>query len=281
MKTRPLVLLGIDVEDPRHELGDGGRYKPRVPALVDRFLAYLDTQGAKATFFIVGQVAREHPDMVGRIVAEGHEVGCHSDRHLRLETQDAASFRADLLRALEALDIAGATEVRGYRAPCFSLGPRTCWAYDILAELGFRYSSSVLPAANPRYGWSGFGRVPRRMASSLWELPVTLLPRPLPPLPLVGGVYFRNLPTWLLSTALSRRRRDTEPVVAYLHPYDADVEQDRLAHAGLRASGFYNWLMYRNRAKVFPRLDIVARQGFAFAPLGPFAQELEQLHAVR
>jgi polysaccharide deacetylase family protein (PEP-CTERM system associated) len=238
--------------------------------LVETYLEFLAARSARGTFFVVGDVARRHPELVRRIAGAGHELGCHSDTHMPLERHDKASFREDLLRNLDALAEAGATEVRGYRAPCFSLTARTQWTYEVLAELGFTYSSSVLPARSPLYGWPGFGSAPR-LIEGVVELPVSLVPLRLLPVP-VGGVYFRVLPLPLLRWALRRRRACGEPVLGYHHPYDIDTEQ-LFTHAGFRRGGLYDRLMRANRRAVLPRLEMAGRMGFAFEAYG--------LHAAR
>ncbi|HEY0043839.1 MAG TPA: polysaccharide deacetylase family protein [Allosphingosinicella sp.] len=267
----PRFLFSLDVEDPRDQIPGGERLPDRVPALVERYLRFLDRHSGQGTFFFVGTVARRHPDLVRRVAAEGHEIACHSEAHVPLERQQPATFRADLLRNLEALDAAGAGSVRGYRAPCFSLTGATAWAYPILSELGFDYSSSVLPARNPLYGWPGFGAGPR-LIEGVVELPMTLVSPRLAPVPLGGGVYFRALP-WAVLRRGFMAKRAGEPVAGYLHPYDIDLEQERIAFPGFSRRGPFNWLMHFNRASVFPRLEKVARLGFRFAAYRGYADE--------
>ena len=266
-------LFSVDVEDPRLALPGGEALPARVPATVGAYLAFLDRHGAKGTFFIVGEVARRHPETVRRIADAGHEIGCHSDSHVPLDRQDPLRFREDLLANLEALRAAGAPRVAGYRAPLFSLTDATRWAYEVLAELGFSYSSSVLPARSPVYGWSGFGAAPR-LVDNIVELPVSLLPWRLLPLPM-GGIYFRVLPRPLLRWALACRRLRGGPVLGYHHPYDLDTEQV-FTHAEFRRGGLYDRLMRANRDAVLPRLDMARRMGFAFGPYAPYAASLRE-----
>jgi len=268
-------LFSVDVEDARDGVPGGERLPARVPEMVDLYLDFLRRHRSTGTFFVVGQVARAHPDLIRAIMDEGHEIGCHSDRHIPLDRLDRAAFRTDTLRNLEALDAAGANDIAGYRAPCFSLNSRTQWAHEVLAELGFSYSSSVLPGRNPLFGWPGFGTSPRRLEAGLWEIPVTLLPSPLPPLPMGGGVYFRTLPKWLLRRALAARRKAEIPLVGYFHPYDVDTTQERFAHGGFRRRGPYNWLMYRNRDQVFERLEMAVGLGFELSPMRSLAEQLQ------
>ena len=261
-------LFSVDVEDPRLDLPDGHRLPARVPAMIETYLEFLRRHDGKGTFFFVGEVARRHPEVVARIAAEGHELGCHSDKHVPLDRLDRASFRDDLLRNLDALREAGSTGSLGFRAPCFSMTAGTRWAYEVLAELGFAYSSSVLPARSPLYGDPGFGTGPR-LIEGIVELPVTLLPFRLLPVP-IGGLYFRVLPRPILRRALAARRRRGEAVASYHHPYDIDTEQS-FTHAGFRRWGAFDLMMRANRGAVLPRLEMAASLGFSFAAYGPHA----------
>lgn len=244
----------------------------RAEALVDAYLDFLDRRGAKGTFFVVGEAARACPGAIRRIASGGHEIACHSDRHLPLDRETPARLRDGLERCLDALAAAGATEVRGYRAPCFSLTSRTAWAYEVLAGFGFTYSSSVLPARSPLYGWPGFGASPRRIDGVL-ELPITLLPWRVLPVPMGGGVYLRALPTPLLRAAFSRRRRAGDAVLGYLHPYDIDVDGHGAAFDGVRRLGPSAFLLRFNRASVLPRLDSLLGSAFEIARYVDFAGE--------
>ncbi|MFN3387934.1 MAG: polysaccharide deacetylase family protein [Allosphingosinicella sp.] len=264
-------LFGVDLEDVRPQAPGGAAYAPRVAHNVARYLDFLRRHDARGTFFVVGEVARAEPDLIRRIAGEGHEIACHSDRHVPLDRQDPAAFRDDVSRNVEALLDAGATRVDGYRAPCFSLTEATRWAWPVLAELGFTWSSSVLPARSPLYGWPGFGEAPR-LVDGVLELPMTLLPWRLLPVPMGGGIYLRTLPTALLRRALAARRDAGEAVLGYVHPYDIDAEQERFAHPGFARWSPYNWLMYANRAAMMDRLDMVAALGFAIVPYGGYAR---------
>jgi polysaccharide deacetylase family protein (PEP-CTERM system associated) len=145
--------LTVDVEDWFQVQAYAGtiaraewdRLPRRVEANTDRLLALFAAAGVRATFFTLGWVAARHPGLIRRIVAAGHELASHGYGHAPVDTLDAASFRADIARARALLQDTGGAAVRGYRAPTFSLGPRTPWAWDLLAETGHAYSSSVYP----------------------------------------------------------------------------------------------------------------------------------------
>ncbi len=257
------ILLSVDLEDVRDWVRDGAGYREAVPENTRNYLRQLKKWGAKATFFVVGEVARRYPLLIGEILAEGHELACHGDIHLQLDKMTPQEFRADMQRNLSALEDAGGKGIKGFRAPTFSLTARTPWAHEILADLGFTYSSSVLPASNPLYGWPEFGKEARRMAGGIWELPVTLHELPGLSVPMAGGVYFRVLPFFLTRWAIGKSLGKGMPVITYFHPYDIDTKQERFMHPDLGDKKHLNLLMYIGRAKVLKRLDVLHRS-FAF-----------------
>ncbi len=257
----PTFLFSIDLEDIRTMFPGGDRYAERVPAMTRLYLDFLRRHDARATFFTVGQTARAYPDLIREVVADGHELACHTDTHLPIDRLDRAALRDDLRRNVDALLAAGASDVRGFRAPTFSLTPASAWAYDVLDELGFTYSSSVLPARSPLYGWEGFGPAPRRVGRIL-EIPMTLRPGGALRVPFGGGVYFRVLPWFMVRRAFAHAARQGRPVLGYFHPCDIDHEQERFMHPYLNNNRFYNFLMYMNRRATLRRLDLVLARGF-------------------
>jgi polysaccharide deacetylase family protein (PEP-CTERM system associated) len=256
-------LFSIDLEDVRLMFPGGTRFRPRVPLMTERYLRFLQQHSIKGTFFVVGNTARAHPGLIRDILSEGHEVGSHTDTHVSLDRQTPGSFRDDLRRNLDALAATGVEDVWGFRAPTFSLVEETRWAYEVLAELGFRYSSSVVPAPHPLYGWPGFGMEPK-MQGTILELPLTLLPSRYLRVPFGGGIYFRVLPRSLLAGAFRWHLQRQVPVLGYLHPFDIDHEQERFMHPGISGNRFYNTLAYYNRKAVMNRLEMVLELGFKF-----------------
>lgn len=249
------VLLGIDLEDVRDWVEDGFSYREAVPANTRRYLDQFAAWGVKATFFVVGEAARRYPRLIAEIAAAGHEIACHGDKHLQLDKLSPQRFKEDLRNNVLALQDAGGKAVHGFRAPTFSLTEKTAWAHDVLAEEGFIYSSSVLPARNPLYGWPEFGRAAREMRKGFWELPITLQNTLGLATPVAGGVYFRVLPFLLTKWAISRTIKAGQPVLTYFHPYDIDTQQERFMHPDLGGKKHLNLLMYIGRDKVFSRLN--------------------------
>jgi polysaccharide deacetylase family protein (PEP-CTERM system associated) len=282
-RHRPTFLFSVDLEDVRSRMPDGKAYRDRVPEMTERYIGFLARHDARATFFAEGETARRHPDLVRLLVQAGHEVACHGDLHATIGDLGPRGFREDLERNLDALGQAGVQHVAGFRAPQFSLTSATAWAYDILGGLGFRYSSSVLPGRNPIHGWPGFGVGPRR-AGTVVELPVSVLPGPMPALPFAGGVYLRVLPWPLVRYGCAAHRRRGAPVLGYVHPYDVDADQERFMLPGIDDSRVYNLLMYRNRRGLLEKLGRVMALGFQIARYQDYvesisAAELQPLRA--
>ena len=218
-------------------------FAPRVEANVERILEQFDRAGATGTFFTLGWIAERHPAVVHRIVAAGHELANHGYGHMPVHALDHAAFRADITRAKKLLEDTGGVAVRGYRAPTFSIGPRTPWAYETLEETGHTYSSSIFPIRHDLYGEPDAPRFPFRPAGrSLWELPMTTVRIAGRNLPCSGGGYFRLLPYPLFRLGLRRLNRgERRPGIFYFHPWELDAGQPRI-HDASRVARFRHYV---------------------------------------
>ncbi len=199
----------------------------RVEANTDRFLAMFEAAGVRATFFTLGWVADRHPALVRRIVAAGHELASHGYAHRLAHEQTPAEFRQDVGRARRLLEDVGGMKVRGYRAPTFSINTQNPWAFDVLAEEGHAYSSSIYPIRHDLYGMPYAPRVPHRVANGrLLEIPMTTVRVGGRNLPCAGGGYFRLLPYALFRAGLRRVNKE-QPGMFYTHPWEIDPGQPR------------------------------------------------------
>lgn len=219
-------------------------YVPRVDANTRRILEILERATVKATFFVLGWVAERHPSLVREIAQHGHEVACHSYAHRLVYTMTPGEFREDVRRARAAIEDAASVRVVGYRAPTFSIVARSLWALDVLADEGFQYDSSVFPIHHDRYGMPRAPRFPHVMRLDggriLAEFPMTTFDVGGRRLPFCGGGYFRLLPYRLIRGGLRRvNRRDRQPAIVYLHPWEFDPGQPRLAMRGLSRMRHY------------------------------------------
>jgi polysaccharide deacetylase family protein (PEP-CTERM system associated) len=172
---------------------------------------------------------------VREIVAGGHEIASHGFGHLRANEQTPAEFRADVRQAKQLLEDIAARPVLGYRAPSFSIGYTNPWAFDVLVEEGYRYSSSVYPVQHDHYGMPDAPRFPYRARPQLLEIPLTTARLFGRNLPASGGGYFRLAPYRLSRWALRRvNHLERRPAVFYMHPWEIDPEQPRVAGTTLK-----------------------------------------------
>lgn len=216
--------------------GDWDGIASRVEANTGAVLDLFAESGVKATFFTLGWVAARQPRLIRRLVDAGHEIASHGWDHQRVFTMDAASFRADLVRARAALEDASGQAVTGYRAPSFSIDTRNLWAFNELAEAGYAYSSSVAPVVHDHYGWPEAPRYAFRPLkdSTLLELPVTVAKIGAKHLA-TGGGFFRLLPSALTDFAVRQVNGEGHAGIFYFHPWEVDPDQPRVAHAPLRS----------------------------------------------
>jgi polysaccharide deacetylase family protein (PEP-CTERM system associated) len=200
----------------------------RVELNTNRVLDLFGEHGVRATFFTLGWIAERHPQLVRRIVAEGHELASHGWSHVRADDQSPEVFRADVKRTKALLEDCGGVAVQGYRAASFSIGRRNQWAFAVLAEEGYSYSSSVNPIRHDLYGMPEAPRFPFRPIADhrFREFPITSVHLFGQNLPCGGGGYFRLLP-YGVTTAGMRAvlRRDRRPCVFYFHPWEIDPDQ--------------------------------------------------------
>ncbi|GLV21374.1 polysaccharide deacetylase [Sphingobium sp. TomMM35A] len=241
-----LNALSVDVEDWFHvgafeqtisrSSWDGLTH--RVERNTDAVLALFAEAGVSATFFTLGWVAERYPALMRRIVEAGHEVASHGYDHARVFTLSPDAFRADLRRSRALLENASGQRVTGYRAPSFSIDHRTPWAHGILAEEGYRYSSSVAPIRHDHYGWPESPRFAWRPVAGqeLLELPVTTAEFGGRRLAAGGGGFFRLLPYGFSRWAIRQvNGREQRPAIIYFHPWEIDPDQPRVAGAPLRS----------------------------------------------
>lgn len=247
----------------------------RVERNCDAILQMFADADVKATFFTLGWVAQRHPVLLRRIVEEGHELASHGWDHARVFTMDKASFAADIERARKVLEDASGTRVTGYRAPSFSIDARTPWAYSVLAEQGYAYSSSVAPITHDHYGWRDAPRFAFRPLpwADLIEIPVTTAHFAGKRLAAGGGGFFRVLPYAFSRWAIRQvNTRDRRPAVFYFHPWEIDPAQPRVLGAPLRSKLRH----YTNLDVMAEKLEQLVRE-FAWGRMDVLALREAQL----
>ena len=264
----PPIVFTVDVEDyfqvaafrsiVRPE--DWVYYPSRVEDNVSRLLDLCDEHGVRGTWFVLGWEAAQRPHMVRRIVERGHEVGCHSYWHRPVFELTPRAFRDDTLLAKDTIEQAGGTEVTGYRAPSFSIRHDSSWAFAVLADLGFRYDSSVFPVLHPQYGIPDAPPHPylvQTKSGPFWELPPATAPAFGRRWPVAGGGYLRQLPAVFCRWGVAHLRdREGHAAVLYVHPWEIDPDQPRL-----RAGWVTRLRHYRNLRGMTSRLTSILRWG--------------------
>jgi polysaccharide deacetylase family protein (PEP-CTERM system associated) len=237
-----LNIISVDVEDYFHptEVGhlmdpkDWGTMLSRVEGATGRVLDVLAEHGTTATFFILGWVAEHHPQLVRRIAGAGHEIACHSYSHRLVFDLTPEEFRADTMRALNVIGDACGRRPTSYRAPSYSIVSRSLWALEILVELGFTHDSSIYPIPHDRYGIPGFSRHAKMVetpSGPIMEVPIaTVALSENTVVPVGGGAYLRLLPYRYTAAGIRRiNERERQPACIYLHPWEMDPGQPRLA----------------------------------------------------
>lgn len=231
----------------------------------NRLLDVLDEFGVSATFFLLGPLVEEHPNLVRRIAERGHEIGCHGWSHDLLYEMSPERFRAETSRNLAVISDTIGVRATAYRAAYFSITKQSLWALDILAELGIRYDSSIFPVHNWRYGIAGFGQEPRWIdtpSGPIGEFPLSVNRFLGQNVPVSGGAYFRLYPYWFTRHNLRIRARDARPTVFYIHPWELDPDHPRVSFD--RRARMTHYVNLSTTEKKLRRLF----SDFSFSPLG-------------
>ena len=217
---------------------DWGKFDCRVERNLDVILGMFAEHDVKATFFTLGWIAERYPTAIQRIVREGHELASHGYEHKKVHTQTPEIFRSDIRRTKAILESIGGQPVKGYRAASFSINEDSAWAFDILAEEGHSYSSSVYPIKHDHYGMPSASRFAYRPSSKhdLLEVPISTINLFHRNVPSGGGGYFRLLPYSFSRWALRRIvDKEQKPIIFYFHPWEIDPAQPRVKGISLRS----------------------------------------------
>jgi len=229
-------------------------YESRVERNTNLILDLLAERRTHATFFTLGWIAERYPSIVRRVVAEGHELASHGYAHHRVDQQTPDQFRADIRQTKKILEDIGGAPIRGYRAATFSVGPTTPWAFRVLEEEGYAYSSSVYPVAHDNYSNPDAPRFAYRPAgtSNFWEYPISTVRLAGRNIPCGGGGYFRFAPYAAFRRAIAHiNEREHQSAIFYLHPWEVDPDQPRPSGVGLKSRLRH----YLNLSRTVPRLN--------------------------
>lgn len=222
-------ILTFDIEEWFIEKISGGRdYRYRqFNDVLFKLLDVLDACQMKATFFCVGRMAIDFPNVIRKIADRGHEVGCHSHVHTWINKMSEDTLRKDTTMALKAIEDVLGQKVVSYRAPAFSLTEQNKWAVNVLAECGIKNDASIFPASRDFGGYSTFPQdTPCEISyqgAALKEYPISLTSLFGMLIAYSGGGYFRLLPYWFVSKTM--RRRDYN--ICYFHLADLIHEEQK------------------------------------------------------
>ncbi|MCZ6634248.1 MAG: DUF3473 domain-containing protein [bacterium] len=230
-----LHAFTVDVEDWYQGIPIGETTRASAERRLERgcelLLDLLEAHGVRGTFFVLGPVAQDHPRLVERMAAAGHEIGCHGWSHDLIYSMTPERFREETVRARDVIADRIGKPVVAYRAAYFSITQSSLWALEVLAELGFRYDSSIFPVQNWRYGLPGFEPRPHVIetpSGSIYELPGSVRRVLGRNFPAIGGAYFRIYPYGVSRANLRALERQGIPGVFYLHPWELDVDHPKV-----------------------------------------------------
>ncbi|WP_339772584.1 XrtA system polysaccharide deacetylase [uncultured Paraglaciecola sp.] len=244
MSGNVLNAMTVDVEDFFHVSAfesiitpeQWKDYQPRVDTNTRKLLDLFAKHDVKSTFFVLGWVAERYPELIKDIHAQGHEIASHGYAHRRATEQTREQFTADVTRSKNHLEDLLGESLTGYRAPSFSIGYNNEWAFEVLAELGFQYSSSTYPVKHDLYGTPDWPRFAYKRKEGIIEIPIPTLKVMGKQTPIGGGGYFRLYPYTLTKTLISQYlKREKQPYSFYFHPWEIDADQPRMTNAPLKS----------------------------------------------
>lgn len=233
IKTKPIRILTFDIEEWFHILDTTisrsetrwGNYESRIHANMERILDLLGRHNQRATFFCLGWIARKYPDIIRAIADKGFEIGSHSSLHQLVYELGPGAFKRDVADSVNALQECIGKKITLFRAPGFSIGKKTPWAFEILASCGMETDSSVFPAPHGHGGFKEYGHARPSIISvngmTIKEFPINLFSLLGKNMVFSGGGYFRLLPYSLLLPLFKK----SPYVMTYFHPRDFDASQ--------------------------------------------------------
>lgn len=237
--------MTVDVEDYFHVAAFDGtikrsewgkKYPLRVEAITYQVLEMFAEHNVKATFFMLGWVAQSCPQLTRAIVEHGHELASHGFNHQKATSQSPDVFRQDVYQSKALLEDITGVSINGYRAPSFSIDPRNEWAFDVLSDLGFIFSSSTYPVKHDHYGAPNWPKAKYRRPEGIYELPIPTLHKFGRSIPIGGGGFFRLYPYQLSKALIQHYIKTTgRPYSFYFHPWEMDNGQPRIDGVPLKS----------------------------------------------
>lgn len=264
LPKKKVNAMTVDVEDYFHvsafenviNPADWDKHSSRVVKSTMRILELFSERNVKATFFTLGWVAKRYPELVKEIVQDGHELASHGFNHQKATKMTASEFLEDVSMAKSLLEDISGGAVDGYRAPSFSIMEANEWAFDVLAEAGYTYSSSTYAIKHDHYGTPNWPNKPYQARNGLWEFPQSTVEMMGKKLPAGGGGFFRLQP-YLISKNLVNRfhAQQDHPYIFYFHPWEIDADQPVMQDAPLKSRLRH----YVNLSRMYKKVDALSQ----------------------
>ena len=276
-----LNILTVDLEDwfvvenlkENIDSQEWEKLPSRMEKTTEKLLDLFDTYGVRATFFVLGWIAEKYPRLINEIAVLGHEIGCHSYRHRRVDTMTPQEFKEDTKRAIDIIAEASGSLPIGYRAPSWSINSRVMWAYDILAELGFMYDSSVYPIKHDIYGEPDgprtIFRLKTKSGKKIYEIPASTVSIMGKNFPVGGGGYLRHSPLWFTTKMIKKLNEHNLPAIVYIHPWEFDENQPRLQGV----SWLQKYRQYGSTSTLIKKMEILL-DSFDFCPAADYIKNI-------
>lgn len=247
----------------------------RVEDTTTNLLNLFDDYDIQATFFTLGWIAKKFPSLIHKVASMGHEIACHSFHHNRIDLMNENEFREDTISAMRAIKNACGVTPVGYRAPSWSLNSKVSWAFEVLADLGFMYDSSIFPIKHDIYGEPGGPKKIFKMTlnggKSLYEIPASTVAFMGKEFPIGGGGYLRHSPLWFTRRMIKKINNNGQPVVLYIHPWEIDNNQPRLNNL----SSLQRYRQYGSIATLQRKMKILLQE-FDFCAARDYIEALKR-----
>lgn len=267
--------FAVEVFSDRFARDDWDRLPSTVVRNSRRLMELFRRHQVLATWFVLGWVADRHPDLLREIQREGHEIACHSYAHAKVSSLGAETFRKDTELAIGTIAGAIGHPPSGYRAPSWSVDPSTPWAFEILAELGFEYDSSVFPIKHDLYGIPDGPRTTFKMnlenGRTLYEIPASTYRLFGQNIPIGGGGFLRHSPYWYTRWMIRRLNAERRPAIVYMHPWEIDPDPPRVDNL----SAMQRFRTYGSTSVLVRKLDRLLSE-FQFITMGEYVRNLKK-----
>lgn len=262
--------FSIDLEDwyqgnEKIKLSDFHLYENRIEYSTDLILDLFEKYNIKSTFFVLGDIAKNNPNLIKKVHSKGHEIASHGYSHEIVYLQTPSQFQQELRDSKNILEDIIGERIIGHRASNWSITEKSLWALDILKEEGFLYDSSIYPTKNYLFGIPDAPRFAHRLENGLWEVPPSTIKYFNKTLPFAGGFFLRALHRYIINFGIRKFNENNQPAIMYLHPWELDLGQPKRLPVPLKNNIIHYWGLATTENKLnyifskhqFGRLDSI------------------------